>query len=158
MLTASQRFVLPFGVLLETLRGWHEPLTLSATLPHAPEDGVGKAIAMVQVVEGYVQNCTIVNAQGQSLALQQAALTRLTQAGSLEWLVTSTVPATQVYRPRRRSTAQFVIPTILSRRHRQLLLLLDGRKSVADLARVLRLPPQEIEAMLLDLQQYHFLI
>lgn len=158
MLTAPQRFILPFSVLLETLRGWHEPLILSATLPPAPEFGTGKAMALVQVVRGHIHSCTIVNAHGQLLAQQQAALTHLAQVDKLEWLVTSAVTATQVSRPCRLPTARLFVPATLSRRHRHLLLLLDGRKSVADLARVLRLPSHEIEALLLDLQQQQLLL
>ncbi len=158
MLTAPQRFALPFHVLLETVRGWHEPLTLSATLPHIQEDGTGNATAILHLLGGQVQSCTIVTAQGQLLARQQAALTRLRQAGNLEWLVTPEVAVTQVYRPCRRDPTRLVVPTTFSRRHRQLLLLVDGQKSIPDLARVLRLPPHEIESLLLDLQQQQFVV
>ena len=158
MLMTPQRFVLPFGVLLETLRGWHEPLTISATLPSVPEYGPGQATAQVHIVKGHIQWYTIVNAQGTPIARQQAALTRLAQVGNLEWLVTSSVVPTEVYCPHRRHATIPFLPTTLTRRHRQLFLLIDGRKSVPDLARVLRLPPHEIESLLLDLQQEQLLM
>ena len=158
MLTAPQRYVLPFAVLVETLRSWHEPLTLSALLPPVPEDGPGQATAHVHIVKGYILSCTIVNAQGTPLARQQAALTRLAQVGNLQWLVTLSVVPTEVYRPCRRHATIPFLPATLSRRHRQLLLLIDGRKSIPDLARVLRLSPHEVETLLRDLQQEQFLI
>ena len=89
---------------------------------------------------------------------QQPALIWLSQVDTLEWLVSLEAATRQVYRPRRRDAARLMVPTTLSRRHRQLLLLFDGQKSVPDLARVLRLLPHEIETLLLDLHYQQLLL
>jgi len=152
---------MPLSALLETLRGWPDPLTLSACLPSRPEWATPHATAWVQVRHGRVQACTIVQAHGPMLLQGEAALAYLAQAGTLRWQVTPMLPNQSPIRPRRAEDALGVMahpPASLSRRHRQLLLLVDGRKTVPELARLLHLTPQEVETLLHDLRKYHVLI
>lgn len=152
---------MPLSVLLETLRSWQEPITLSARLPPRPEWGTNQATAWVLVREGRVQSAVVLNAQGIPLLHDEATLSHLTQAGTLSWLVTPVSQEKTLACPCRVGHASLAFASkhsTLSRRHRQLLLLLDGSKTIPDLARLLHLAPHEVETLLHDLRQHHLIL
>ena len=170
----QRRYTLPVSAILQTLRDQKNGMTaLSASLPFVPgyQQEAGEVVLVLG--QGHVQTCTIRSHAGLQLVQGGEALKALEQLGNLEWQVqgfrgsgdagqradsSGQDPAwpqehsSDQHIPRRRAAT--LSPTqqqTLSRRHRQVFALVDGARSVADIAALLHLSTDEVARLLGEL-------
>lgn len=163
-----QHYLLPIAVLLETMAASQATVTLHAHLSALPEAWDEECIAVVTVVRGQIQRCTISTVEGLLLLEQEAAFQMLLRVGATEWTMlpasASPLPPLMPGQPsgmsQQTSPAWKVVaplsPEILAtvpHRHKQVLLLVRGGKRPEDIARLLQLPQPGVERILEELQQ-----
>jgi hypothetical protein len=177
-MTAPQHFHLPVNVLVETLRGWHGTVVVRTHIPGLAEVWTGVCLVEMVLVQGVVCSCTISTAQGQPLLHQEAAFHAVRSLGALEWTLSSSAssvplppasvqegndqPVSAANRVPHRTQAALSPGLLdgldgLSRRHKQVLLLIDGHKNCQEIARLLTMDPQEVEAILHLLHQHQLI-
>lgn len=173
-----ERYQLPIGVLLETIKDVPELLSLRAQLSSVP--GISEEACLAEMVmgAGCIHACTITSTTGQLLLWQRAAFSVLEQLGELEWTIdslpsfpsipqpfgegsqSSATPSQQRYEAIPQRAGSFVTPALLEglpRRQKHILLLADGHKQASDIARLLGLSPQEVELLLSQLHHQHLI-
>jgi len=172
-------YTLPVSAILQTLRDHNGITALFALLPCVPGDPQEAGQAILTLGQGRVYTCVIQTREGRTLAQGGEALKALEHLGSLSWQVQGVsgcgemgampertgaarsspyeqTPAQQVPRRlvARLSPKQ---QQALSRRHRQVFALVDGTHSVASMASLLHLSPQEVAHLLHELQQHQLI-
>ncbi len=163
-----QHYVLPVEVLLETMAGSQATVTLRSHLVALPEAWDEECIVDLVIVHGTLHTCTISTVEGHLLLQQEAAFQMLLRVGATEWTL---LPASSSPLPPHRpgqpaSMSQQTSPdwkvvaplspellTALSRRHKQVLLLVGGGKRPEEIARLLQLSLPDVERILEELQQ-----
>jgi hypothetical protein len=137
----------------------------------------GACHVRITLLEGKVTACTIYNDEGNVLVEGEDALQRLKKMGQLDWawrIVNQTdafpaVPALSAparvpqHQPLDRSSLIYrrIIPIdtinkmVLTRRHRQVLLLVDSARTAAQIASVLSSSPSEAANVLKILEELH---
>jgi hypothetical protein len=139
--------------------------------------------ARLKLIRGKVMSCVVETSSGRLYVEGRRALTLLAQLGTVEWVwkmeeegsVTRSLPAVQpgnagfnpneLLVPRRREPLRVDALQRCSRAQRRVLGLVDGRRTVKEIATILSVPPTEIprlkavmrelEAMeLLSLERY----
>ena len=166
----QRRYILPASAILQVLRDQNGMTTLSATLPFVP--GYQQEAGEVVLILGWgqVQRCTIRARDGLLLAQGGEALKALEQLGHLEWQVQELSgsrenwaatdskgqehgQSAEQHIPRRRVAAlSLTQQQTLSRRQRQVFALVNGTRSVADIATLLHLSSDEVARLLQALQ------
>lgn len=169
----EQTYLLPIGVIVETMRGLHEPAVLRAPVPTKPGVLEHNAIAQIMVDASGLQTCLITEpGSGKLLYEQGAAFRLLLQYGTLGWtlqprlspsLSTRTRPLPeQMDSPPLAPAGQIprrcvdLTPQQLQRlpsAQRVVFALVNSTHSVGDLARLLRKSPETILRTLWDLKQ-----
>lgn len=166
----QRRYILPARAIFQALRDQNEITALSAALPFVP--GFSQQAGEVALIlgQGHIQRCTIRTRNGLLLAQGGEALKTLEQLGNLAWQVQElsssgeSWPATDSKGQEHGQSAEQHIPRrcvaalsltqqqTLSRRQRQVFALVNGSRSVAGIAALLRLPADEIARLLQELQ------
>jgi len=164
----DKRYLLPIVAVVETMKWSPEVVLLQAQLPSLP--GVSKDACLVSLIigQGHMYSCTITATRtGTVLREREAAYHAVEQCGDLEWSVGPAprfpAPASQKgvpVQPNTAGTFASPIPSLrvpaltneilqpLAHPYQRVLRLVDGRRSVADIARLLGKQPQEIQQML----------
>jgi hypothetical protein len=164
----DKRYLLPIVAVVETMKWSPEVVMLQAHLPSLP--GVSKDACLVSLIigQGHVYSCTITAARtGAVLREQEVAYHAVEQCGDLEWSVgpapRDPSPASQKngsVQPNTTGKFASPIPSLrvttltneilqpLAHPYQRVLRLVDGRRSVADIARLLGKQPQDIQQML----------
>jgi hypothetical protein len=162
-------YQLPINVIIETMQGLRERVTLRASLPALP--GLPRqAIAHIVVGEQGLQHCVISDAHtGETLFTQREALGILQRCGSLEWflepLQANTLPTgptaerTSVLNggtgqiPTRLMTLTPTQMQALPSACKKVFALVNSKNSVEHIAHLLSKSPQEVYRILLELKQ-----
>lgn len=131
----------------------------------------GPCHAHITLIEGKVVSCIVQDQEGKILIDGEHALQGLKGLGQLAWTWSTvhlkSVPAAPAQRnppdissiiPRRIVPLEMIDRTTLPRRHWQILLLIDGSRTVARIASILSISPsssdlQEVFRILQDLHQ-----
>ena len=131
----------------------------------------GPCHAYITLIEGKVISCIVQDQEGKILIDGESALQGLKGLGQLAWTWSTvslkSVPAAPAQRnppdissiiPRRIVPLEMIDRTTLPRRHWQILLLIDGSRTVARIASILSISPsssdlQEVFRILQDLHQ-----
>lgn len=131
----------------------------------------GPCHAHITLIEGKVVSCIVQDQEGKILIDGESALQGLKGLGQLAWTWSTvslkSVPAAPAQRnppdissiiPRRIVPLEMIDRTTLPRRHWQILLLIDGSRTVARIASILSISPsssdlQEVFRILQDLHQ-----
>ena len=183
MLSVEKRYHLPVQAMLLVMASSVDRVLLQTHLPGLP--GISQQVCLVQMLleQGGVRSCTITSKTGAILRQQQEAVQVLERCGDLDWHVTTLVPTPQganhshtgslfgapgAVASTGRTGAASPIPRLrvhpvppdilasLSRSHRMALVLVDGKRSVNDIAHLLAKSSsdvQEIFAVLRHLVQ-----
>ena len=130
-------------------------------------DGRGRFYVYLSLFEGKISSCSIKDGNGQTLLAGNNALQWLQRMGTLNWTLTLQqtptptptqtnpllpVPAPRIFVPRRIVYVAQEQMRTWPRKHRTLFVLIDGKKSVEQLAGLLSLSVKEVEQVLSDLQ------
>lgn len=169
----ERRYRLPLGAMVEVMKGAAEPVVLYTQVSALP--GVSKKACQIQVVlgRGSLFSCCVTDASGKVLLQQQEAYQALLPCEDLEWNVapfpisTPSEPAQVADRStlaREQDTTSggvsFCIPTLrvcplpsetlaaFLYPYRTVLVLVDGRRSIHEIARLLSKSPADIQQML----------
>lgn len=163
--------------MVEMLKSSADQVLLCTRLPSLP--GISRQACLIHlvIVQGYLHSCTITGEDGAVLLQQRETYQALERCGELEWQV-ATRPATAsppaqsrtraLYGAGRRGTktesGPLSIPTLrisplsseilasLPHSYRMALILVDGNRSIHEIARLLSKSPDEIQQMLAVLQ------
>lgn len=159
-MSQGRSYRLPLRAIIATMQAQPAPVTLRTRLVGLPGYPAGPYQAELVVGMGRVLACDIRTEQGQLVLRQQAAMQALEAVGDLCWqLSRSQVPEQSLPRedaqvPHRLTQA---LTSEQQRRcsHRQIRVfaLVDGRKSVDKIARLLHLSVHEVHQILKELQQ-----
>lgn len=164
----DNHYLLPVLAVVETMKGLPDIVMLQAQFSSLP--GVSKEACLAQIIlgQGRVYSCTITATKtGTVLREQQEAYHALERCGDLNW---SVLPAPSLHTPAKPKTTLSPIsasgrlsakapslrvsqlsPEILeplSNPYRRVLRLVDGRRSIEDIARLLNKESHEIQQML----------
>jgi hypothetical protein len=164
----DKRYLLPVMAVVETMKALPDIVMLQGRLSSL--SGVSKDTCLAQIIlgQGQVHSCMITATRtGTVLLQQQEAYHALERCGDVNW---SVLPAPSSYTPMRQKAALPPIATYetlpakipsllvaelrpailepLSNPYRRVLLLVDGRRSIEDIARLLNKEPHEIRQML----------
>ena len=159
------------------LKSSADQVLLCTQLPSLP--GISRQTCLIQLVmvQGSIHSCTITSKDGRVLLQQQEAYHALGRCGELEWQVKA-FPATALSleqsrtrplagteeRGTRTESGPLSIPTLrisplsseilasLSHPYRMALVLVDGKRSIHEIARLLSKSPRDIQQMLVVLQ------
>jgi hypothetical protein len=164
----NKHYLLPVVAVVETMKDLPDVVMLQAHLSSLP--GVSKDACLAQIIlgQGQVYSCKIIATRtGIVLREQQEAYHALERCGDVNWSVrpepslhapvrpqtTSPPTATDRMFPRQipslrvsRLSPEILEP--LSHPYRRVLRLVDGGRSIEDIARLLNKEPQEIQQML----------
>lgn len=166
----DKRYLLPILAVVEAMMWSPDVVSLQSHLPSLP--GVSKDACLAQVIlgQGHMYSCTITTKAGAILREQQEAYKALEPCGDLEWILSkapvSPPPSPQEARPNAERanarTAQIPVLRVkeipaetlnrLTHRYRRVLLLVDGKRSVEEIARLASKTPQEVFHMLKALE------
>lgn len=126
--------------------------------------------ATITVVRGSITSCAIFDADGTARVLGDAAYHLLAHLGFLRWSLTlplssSLLPPAPALKatvgehmvPRRLREPKAEQRTTWTRTHRLVFALIDGKKSAAQIARLLSLSPTRVQKALHDLYQMNLL-
>ncbi|HEU5376961.1 MAG TPA: hypothetical protein VFV38_16145 [Ktedonobacteraceae bacterium] len=171
MTRERQTYHLPIDVIIETMRGLHEPMYLCAEVPASPDFFNQKALAQIMVDKNSLQCCVIAEKSGKTLFSQGEAFRLLQQYGTLDWTLQSRI-SEPVSLPAQPSPAQIPINPqqgepipyrlvqlapgqlqALSPAQKKVFALVNGRYTVAHIAHLLTKTPQEVYHVLLELKQ-----
>jgi hypothetical protein len=168
----DKRYLLPVLAVVETMKWSPEVVMLQAHLSSLP--GVSKDACLAQVIlgQGSLYSCTITTRVGAVLLERESAYHALEQCGDLEWSVAS-APSPQQAGPQ--VARSHAIPAVaraaqiprlrvkelpaetlnrLAHPYRKVLLLVDGKRSLEEIARLAAKTPQEVAHMLKTLEQF----
>ncbi|MGH2506177.1 MAG: hypothetical protein ACRDHZ_01955 [Ktedonobacteraceae bacterium] len=165
----SKRYCLPLMALVETMRSSPHHVVLQTQLATLPGVSKRSCVAQVLLGQGAVHTCTIWGEAGTVLVQQQAAYEALARCGDLEWEMVATPVTTRT--AERQYGASVIgtsgepemreepwsIPTLrvtplprdvlaaFPHGSRIALVLIDGKRSMAEIAHLLNKTPQEIQ-------------
>lgn len=163
----DNHYLLPVLAVVETMKMRPDIVMLLAHLSSLP--GVTKDACIAQIIlgQGHIHSCRITTRTGTVLREQQEAYHALERCGDLHW---SVLPAPPLHTPAQQKATLSPIsasgrlsakaPSLrvsqlspellepLSNPYRRVLRLVDGRRSIEDIARLLNKEPQEIQQML----------
>ncbi len=162
----DKHYLLPVAAVVETMKDLPDVVMLQAQLSSLP--GLSKEACLAQIIlgQGQVSSCKIIATRtGIVLREQQEAYHALERCGDVTWHVR---PAPSLHPPVRpqatlpptSGTFPAQIPSLrvsrlspeilapLSHPYRRVLGLVDGKRSIEDIARLLNKTPQEIQQML----------
>lgn len=172
----ERQYRLPVTAMVEILKASVEQVVLRAQLPALP--GISKKACLVQLIvgQGNMCFCAVTTPGGEILLKQQEAYQALLNCGDLEWRVEPfpgfPPPESQSQSPSNRTshalshalTAQeeerCCIPILrmsplpsetlaaFTHSYRMVLALVDGRRSIHEIARLLSKSPADIQQML----------
>jgi hypothetical protein len=167
----NKHYLLPVLAVVETMKILPEIVMLQAHLPLLP--GVSKEPCLAQIIlgQGHVSSCKITTTKtGAVLLQQQEAYHALERCGDLEWSVLpapflSPSASQKAALPRIGASGQYPskVPSLsvkaltpeilasLSSPYRRVLALVDGKRSIEEIARLLNKTPQEVQQMLTTL-------
>lgn len=168
----DKHYLLPVLAVVETMKMSPNVVMLQAQLLSLPS--VSKEVCLAQIIlgQGRVHSCTITTAKtGTVLREQQEAYHALEQCGDLNW---SVLPAPSLYASASQKTTpphmgvsdQYIsnIPFLrvksltpevlapLSLPYRRVLMLVDGKRSIEEIARLLNREQQEVQQILAALR------
>jgi hypothetical protein len=148
------QYRLPLAAIVEILKNSTESIVLQAQLP--PLRGVLKQGCSAQLFlrEGKMHTCFLLDQVGGVLQQKEEAYKIVERAGDLDWNVISMDKSQESNQPDGRSSGQDILSPrweasssfvrSLSRPLRQIALLVDGRRSLEDIARLASKKPQEV--------------
>ena len=162
----EKRYLLPLLAVVETMKFSPDVVMLQSHLPSLP--GVTKEACRAQVIlgQGQVYSCTITTRTGAVIRERQEAYKALEQCGDLEWILSSAPfphpanPQTAQPNTSTASAKMAPIPVLrvkelsaetlsrLAYPYRRVLLLVDGKRSIEEIARLASKTPQEVVHML----------
>lgn len=168
----EKQYRLPVSAMVEILKASVEQVVLRAQLPAVP--GVSKKACLAQLVvgQGTVCSCAVTTPSGEILLKHQEAYQALLRCGDLEWLVEPfpafsppehPYPSPSTYTAAAPTAAEEehrCIPTLrisplpsetlaaFTHPYRTVLALVDGRRSIHEIARLLSKAPTDIQQML----------
>lgn len=156
------RYTLPSHIILQTLATRRESAQLAADLPTGLPRVKSARQAFILLNEGQVLSCTVTDAQGKPLLQGEQALQALFYE-TIEWVVHPYVaeerkeqpPTTDHHlvgvSPSPQSAPPYLPRRLLStvqvgwtHRQMQIFSLADGQRSIAEIATLLRLPPETV--------------
>ena len=168
----DKHYHLPVQAVVETMKASPEIVMLQSHLSSLP--GISKeCFAQLILGQGGISSCVITATTGAVLFQQQEALSALAHCGDLTW---SVVPAPSLHAtnvtlsqkdtrphrgaagqqlrsiPFRRNTLTPEILASLSHAQRRVLVLVDGKRSIEEIAHLLSKTPQEVHQLLVPLQ------
>jgi hypothetical protein len=169
----DKHYHLPVQAVVETMKASPEMVMLQSHLSSLP--GISKeCFAQLILGQGGISSCVITaTTTGAVLFQQQEALSALAHCGDLNWSVVPapslhatnvTIPQkdTRPHRgasgqqqrplPFRRNTLTPEILASLSHAQRRVLVLVDGKRSIEEIAHLLSKTPQEVHQLLVPLQ------
>jgi hypothetical protein len=164
----DKHYLLPLVAVVETMKALPDMVMLQAHLSSLPGVSKGACLAQIILGQGHVWDCKITATRTDTVLLtQKEAYHALERCGDVNWCV---LPAPVSHAPVR---PQATLPPVatdgtfpaktpslrvseltpeilapLSHPYRRVLGLVDGRRSLADIARLLNKEPQEIQQML----------
>jgi hypothetical protein len=150
----SVQYILPVRAVIEIMKQHPEVVMLQSSLSSLP--GVSKDVCLAQIIlgQGKVHSCTITS-KGAVLRERQAAIALLERCGDLTWdVLPYTLQDTDISHlppPRRPKLRVSVTPQILARLShpaRRVLLLVDGQRSVEEIALIASKEAEEVREML----------
>jgi hypothetical protein len=164
----DKRYLLPIVAVVETMKRSPEVVMLQAHLPSLPSVSKDACLVSLIIGQGHMYSCTITATRtGTVLREQEVAYHTVEQCGDLEWSVgpaprfpTSASQKSVPSQPKVSGKFVLPIPSLrvpaltneilqpLAHPYQRVLRLVDGRRSVADIARLLGRQPQEIQQML----------
>lgn len=170
-----QRYLLPVVAVVETMKGLPETVSLQAQISSVP--GVSKETCVAEIIvgEGRLHGCTILTLAGHTLLQNQEAFAVLQRMGKLEWQLVPGSREQQVgprqeqgqslwsgsseqdMRPCRIGAPSSLQLQSLPFDQRRVLYLVDGQKTISQLARLLQKNPEEIHILLLALYEKHYI-
>lgn len=164
----EKAYLLPITSLLTSTKGVHHVIVFQAWLP--PERIAREAcVVKLSVRDGLMLFCQIRASTGTLLFQQEQAMNVLSELGLLEWQ-RATAPTGQGEKDDTQRTSVHLsvhqIPIrctlagehpALDHAHRRVLLLVDGARSVHQIAHLLRKSPEEILLILQALQEQHLI-
>jgi len=167
----DKHYLLPILAMVETMKGSPEVVVLQAFLSLLPGVTKDACLAQVTLGQGRIHSCTITTKTGTVLREQLEAYQALERCGDLNW---SVLPASSLYAPAsQKATPSRLdasdqptsrVPSLrvqaltleilepLSNPYRRVIRLVDGKRSIEDIARLLNKTPQEVQQMLAALQ------
>ena len=165
-------YKLDVAALLQMLQEFQQNATLQTEIQSVP-DGRGRFYVSLSLVEGKISSCSIKDSNGQSLLVGNNALQWLQRQGTLNWTLTlqqtptqtsthtnplPSLPAPRIFVPRRIVYVTQEQMSTWPRKHRTVFVLIDGKKSVEQLAGLLSLSVKEVELVLSDLRANKFIV
>lgn len=164
-MSREHTYLLPIDVIITMMQGLRKPVTLEAQVP-----GTGKPerLAQIVVAEQGLLACRIVRSfTGELVAEHEEAFRLLQRCGALTWTLQ---PATQVA-PLARAPESSVAGQTPSRQveltpaqiralppvQRKVFALVNGTSSLEYIAHLLAKTPEDIAAVLLELQRQHLI-
>ena len=165
-------YKLDLAALLQMLQEFQQNAILHTEIESIP-NARGRFQVQVSLFEGKVSSCLIRDRSGNTLLANSDALDWLQRLGTLNWtltlqqsgpaapaqnspLLSPSVPRPSIPIPRRIAHVTQEQMSQWSRKHRAVFVLVDGRKSVEQIAGLLSLPVKEVEKVLRDLQSTRF--
>jgi hypothetical protein len=156
-------FTLDFQTIQQVMQAHSRTGRLYAETPSGVAGLRGSCHIEIEVLQGKIISCTVINRSGQQVtgARAAAALSRL---GRLRWTFTPeaevagppvppTLPPGKIsFYPQRTMQVKQEQMYTWSRMHKGIFALADGTKSVAKIAEILSIPPHQVERALHDLQ------
>jgi len=162
----DKRYLLPVLAVVETMKWSPDVVMLQAHLSSLP--GVSKDACLVSLTlgQGRMYSCTITTRAGAVLREHQEAYQAVEQCGDLEWSVVpipfSPPPSPQATRSHAGQAVArtALIPILrvkelpaetlnrLAHPYRRIILLVDGKRTVEEIARLASKTPQEVVHML----------
>ncbi len=166
----EKRYLLPILAVVEAMKFSPDVVMLQSHLPSLP--GISKEACRAQVIlgQGQVYSCTITTRTGAVLRQHQEAYKVLEQCGDLEWTLSSapfpSPPNPRAANPNTSTASAKMAPipvlrvkelsaetlSSLAYPYRRVLLLVDGKRSVEEIARLASNTPQEVIHMLKALE------
>lgn len=151
----EKRYLLPLVALVEAMKASPETVELQT---HLSLPGVkGPCCAHVILRQGQVYACSITTRSGVVLRQHQEAYKIVEQRGDLEWILSpSPLSSPQAAQPNAATAASKRTPPVrrsdpsaetlnrLAYPYRRVLLLVDGKRSVEEIARLASKTPQEV--------------
>lgn len=177
-MSRAQRYILPAAAIIETMKQQRDVVAFRAPLPegrHLPSAlRATPCFAEIVLGNGTLHSCTIFTSGGTLVCEQQEAMRLLQGLGDLEWVLHSlplsptpgsppqteqTYSASPEMVPRKAPLVGSATPAEpLTHRQRRVWLLIDGQRSVRELASLLCLSPQEIEEALTALARSRLIL